>query len=737
MAYQTGFAANECELHEIIHAFLIDNGWRLQAELGPFDRVYFSSGEDGYKDIFIRTRAQLCEPFKGSFNVGGRQLDLKDGYSGYLNFFAYQYFPEDGDGYDGYGEAGCFGPRFYWFRGNSGSGGDDVYYQQAFSQSSSNRKWKFVGDHVDDLPRDKTSPLSGGQGCFDGNSHFYSEATTFTRFNKFDIHNDTCVHISESGPNDQQRPSNLAWVMDTQTRKEYMYFVHEGRSGGGHGSGMGVDAIAGDMIRIDLDTGMLQMGFNGPSQVWDLDGTDNYKFESSFLIWDGGNYLYCARNNSTTNARKEVAKYDIATNQWSRLPDYPVNPAVLSPFFFVNKVISGAPNNRLYAALPSTVYYLNLDESGNAVGSWTSAGALPTSWSTRSSLFTTNGTNRFYYLPAGGSSNLYWAKIVDGALTWNLETSYFPATVLDEGDFWYVDGYAARVGTSIHANTKYWLVGSKDHLIVVTRYIPYGQNTYMVPEAGLGSTTVDLINFVFKYDYCYMGAFDPYASTSTNAISTASVGPGSSILIPIQLFKGEFEVGQKMYISDIVAGSTLERENLVEGSAKRFLPTEQFIISAVDPGVSITADSLNNFYPAGSRIAPDPQPVCITFNGMDRAQTLNHIDTVNTEGSTDMAENIVKLESASDEIVNASGNDGRRGAFNLWPISLVNEGLEAPFSGTEVRGKLIGIFAISSSGTANEDTIRIGQNAYVIFDFKTNKSYSFAVGPIVVPEVEE
>lgn len=735
MAFQTGFAANECELHEIIHAFLIDTGWTLRAEIGPFDRVYYSQGEDGYNDIYIRCRAQLAQPWRSSENVGGRQFDIKDGYSGYVNFFAYQYFPETNDGYDGYGEAGLFGPRFYWFRGDSGGGDDEVYYQHAFSQDSGNRKWKFIGSHVDDLPRDKTSPLANGRGAFDGTRYFYSLANTFFRFNQFDVHNDTCVHITESGPNSQNPPANLVWVYDKETRKAYMYYVVEGRSGRGHGTAMDTGAIAGDMARIDLETGVMHMGFNGPTEVWDLDGSNNYQMEGSHMTWDGGNYMYCVRNE--LNNRREVARYSFITNHWSRLPDLPADSDRHIPMIFVHKTLTNASYNRLYIPVSNSgwkLYYIDLDDnSGEAIGSWTSAGDLPVNFFSLSGLLCTNGMNRMYMAPGGGNDDLYYAKLTDGTLTWNLESNYFPETVLDEGDFWYVDGYASRVRTTMYGNTKYWLVGSKDHLIVVTRPVPYGRNTFMDSEG----TSTELHNIEYKYDYCYVGGIDPYTSTSTNAKTTSDVFAGSSVVIPIQLFKGEFSVGQKMFICNATGKDPLVVSNDVEGSTKKFMAMEQFEITNVIPGVSITADSLNNNYPSGSRLAFDPQPVGITFNGMDKIQMLNHINTTNDAGSTDMSESIASLESASDEIVNASGADERRGSYSLWPVSIVNEGIEAAYSGSEVRGKLIGIFAVSSNNISNEDVVTIGQNTYAVFNFDTSKGYYFAVGPIVEPQVEE
>lgn len=732
MAYETGYAANECELQEKVDVFLRGIGWQVRTQIGTFDKVYYSTGEDGYNDIYIRSRAQVSQPLRGSPNAGGKQMDMGDGYSGYLNFFAYQYFPETADGYDGYGEAGLFGPRLYWFRGSSS---DAVYYQNIFSQDIGNRKWKLIGYQTASLTRDKTSPMSYGRGAFDGVRNYYSSASSVFRFNHYDIHNNTADFITETGPaSPTSYPANLVWVLDKSTRKEYMYFTLSAY--GTHTiSDIAPDIISADMRRIDLSTGMIQSGFNGPSQVWDFDVTYGYKSEYSHMLWDGGNFMYCMRNQWP--ASNNIAKYAFETNQWNRLPDLPYNSETRNPLLFLDKSLTGAAHNRLYvilsAPIASTLFYLDLDDdSGDAIGIWTSLGAMPEQFNPfAGGVFTTNGMNRIYYIP-GGSTNFYYADFGASSLSWNLESSYFPDVTQNYGDLFYTDGYASRVKTTIYGNTKYWFAGDKDHLIIVTRYVPSGRNAYMAIEGN----APDLQDFSYKYDCCYVGGINPHSDVSTNAKTTSDIYSGSSVVIPIQLFKGEFQIGQKMFICNATGKDPVVISNDAEGSVKNFMAMEQFTITNVVPGVSITANALNGNYPSGSRIATDPQPVGVTFNGMDKIQMLNSINTVNDFGSTDMAENIASLVSASDDIVNASGNSSRNGSYSLWPLSIINEGLEAAYSGTEIRGKLIGMFAVSSNGLNNEDIVKIGQNSYSVFNLDTARSYYFAIGPIVISEEE-
>ena len=94
MGFETGIAGNEFQLHEKLYDFVIRSGWTLHSQIDTFDNVYYSSGSDGYQDIFVRTRGNITE--KSTVNIGGIQRDFGDGYTGYMNMFAYQYFPEAG-----------------------------------------------------------------------------------------------------------------------------------------------------------------------------------------------------------------------------------------------------------------------------------------------------------------------------------------------------------------------------------------------------------------------------------------------------------------------------------------------------------------------------------------------------------------------------------------------------------------------------------------------------------------
>jgi len=113
MAFQTGTVENSHSLVERIYGFLLENGWELRATLksgGFHDYVFYSSGEVGLDDIYIRVAAGESDRQTG----GDIQHPYEGGDTEYINAFAYQYFPETGtSGDDGYNELGRYGPVLY------------------------------------------------------------------------------------------------------------------------------------------------------------------------------------------------------------------------------------------------------------------------------------------------------------------------------------------------------------------------------------------------------------------------------------------------------------------------------------------------------------------------------------------------------------------------------------------------------------------------------------------------
>ena len=98
MAFQTGTFENSHELVDDIYGFLIGIGWQVISTIqvnhkgDGYDYVFKSSSENGDRDVYIRVGANFTDVGRG-LTEGDIQQPFSDGYNGYTNGFAYQYFP--------------------------------------------------------------------------------------------------------------------------------------------------------------------------------------------------------------------------------------------------------------------------------------------------------------------------------------------------------------------------------------------------------------------------------------------------------------------------------------------------------------------------------------------------------------------------------------------------------------------------------------------------------------------
>jgi len=709
MAYETGYAANEFELQERLNAFILSiDGWRKISQPSDFESVYFSSGEDGYKDIYIKTRAGLAEPYANAYSAGD-QRDFGDGYTGYLNFFAYQFYPEDGDGYDGYGEAGRFGPWLWWYKMNG-----KYYYNQRFSitQRNSYNRWDYVGQGGGTFTHDYPPMGTGGSAgtnrsiCWDGKRYFYYITYYYSGMFKFDLSNLKTTCLDSWWDYDRQVIGEAMYYVDPITRKEYVWDFTQAIRYAIDNSRFDPMGKLGHIRRWDVDAGLVEHGFQGPE--WEY--TSDWASNRTGALYDGNRRIYIARGNNSV----EWGMYDIVKNEWTTF-DYLNNSSCYHySWTWLDKSITGYDNHRIIMITQNNnrTYRVDIDENtGHPIGSWTRDTDLPYSLTTGAKIFH-NKRNRIYYARNGGGTTdryLYYADIPKSPssnLSWTyVHNVYFPDDTDGQwNETWYIDGYASRVRTSITDSTKYWFFGTADYITVIAR--------------------ADDI-----YSWCYMGGVDQLTPETPHALATADIYPGTSVEIPITLLKGEFIIGQTMFIANTVEGGGGWEIGEVENIARKFMPIEKFTIIDVNPGYSITADEIKNTYRTGSRIAYDPQPVGITMDGLDRIQMLNCINTTSTSGGFDMTENIAQLNTVREEVVN--GGTSRRTAVTLWPILAVNMGNEQAYSGGEARGILHGVFAASgSAGLSSEDTIVVGSNVYIVLGVPTGKDFVYVFGPI-------
>jgi hypothetical protein len=175
MAFQTGDFTNSHQLVDIIFGFLLGQGWRHVATLQSddtepdgYDHVFHSTGEDGTTDIYIRIAAGLGDRVP----AGLIQQPMDDGYTEYINAFAYQYFPDGGtEASDGYNELGRYGPVLYNFHDDDGT-----WFEHNLFTSGLGPKIVKVLKSRDTGFDDTTS--TGGVANFDGKGRLYQSENT-------------------------------------------------------------------------------------------------------------------------------------------------------------------------------------------------------------------------------------------------------------------------------------------------------------------------------------------------------------------------------------------------------------------------------------------------------------------------------------------------------------------------------------------------------------------------------
>jgi hypothetical protein len=562
--------------------------------------------------------------------------------------------------------------------------------------------------------------LYNDNGSFDGRRFFYfltddgSDDGLF-RYDFASEKNEILDVWWEYINNSNVKACGLQYYIDKKNRREYLYDFTTTKINVNYNSTYTPYSSKANAIRrYNLESGVIETGFSGPP--WADAGGSYYDYSSTKgpLVWDGNETIYKIRGTSESGLTTEWAKYHVPSDTWVNLSSIcpmPSAPSRAGCLVWLDKATSGFSNHRLYFVSDThhVLYYVEINENNRMpIGTWTSAGSLPgPSGGSSNKLFHKRSNRWYFYASANSSKALYYSSIDSGSLTWTLiDNNYLTETNLYNAVFLYCNTPASRVRTSIIDRTKYWFIGTGDSIVVATK------------SDG-------------KYSFCFAGSLEQASSKVPQAKITQTIYPGTNVEIPINLLKGEFYTGQKMTIVNTNEGAGNTIIDPVENITRSFMPCETFTITNVVYGQSITADRISHVYSAGARIAYDPQPIGITLDGLDRIQMLNCVNTIDQSGSFDMAENIFQLQTVQEAIVNASGNDSRKGEFKIWPIMSVHMDNDASFSGTEARGSLNGIYAVSGSASLNsEDLIKVGGKTYIILSVPTAKSFLYALGPI-------
>lgn len=765
MAYQRGVVSDTFELTRELHSFIANSvpGWQLWSNIdgygdgtAAYDMVYRSLGSTGINDIYVRVRTAPVEPFlRGAdyYDYSG----TADGDTGYVVFQSYVCFPEGGDAYAGYSEIGKFGPRFLHMSGNTNY---YVWHNEILSVNN-----KAGGGQMNTLGTSTSTPATGALHTkTEEFNHFTRQNLGPTGINGQLPHDtdgkNNVYTFSLSGNNMQRydlRRGGGEYTLSTITRnKTYasapfndaLYVCYYEDRSTKIPYIFAVGSVNTETSKLNLITEVWDSVSNIPA--WPSRSGNTTSNQASGICWDGGDFIYMLRGGAPTPSFFETPDwcvYDIKNDSWrttlspddSSFPVIPFNTSTSKNIEFYSKDISGFTYNRIYIWDTSAkeVYYLNLNINGLPAGgspAWISQGKIGSGQSIDLQ-FKFLRSGRLFMMPQrilGPASSAwetfpniydkefwYTRNIPDtGKIAWKAhDRSYFPQHGGTDGAMMnYFDGYMARVRTSLGASTEYIFIGDEDRIIVATK----SRQAKVV-------TTGDAP----EWNFCYAGAFDSHYSSEPYAELSEDVKSGYSKVIRLKNQIGEFSEHESYTIINTTSDMTYEDTHFLEGTKRKLSNSEKITITNTSGG-TVTA-SLRNDYPAGSKIAIDPQPVGLMFHELEKFQTTSvaNIMSDDTSGSYDPASQIYSISTES-EVVDSTalGANSRGTGIPLWPMIISHSESEGASSSREIRGELKGMYSLGKFTTIDGgETITVGTSTYVVLDVPRYQTF-VAIGPI-------
>ena len=133
---------------------------------------------------------------------------------------------------------------------------------------------------------------------------------------------------------------------------------------------------------------------------------------------------------------------------------------------------------------------------------------------------------------------------------------------------------------------------------------------------------------------------------------------------------------------------------------------ERILVTAIDPGVSITATLAGN-HPAGALIGEDPAP-----NYINKYSSLSTTYLIDALGTAARSHTIV-ASGSSGGWVTQTDPDARQGFTWLWPVFAYAS------ANQEARGSYKDIYQTGGGNLSSEDTVTVGSTVYKCFNAST------------------
>lgn len=686
-----GYHANSHHLVDIIKNEMLKEGWQIRSTISDgYDYVFYSTGEDGYQDIYIRVAAgQYDYTSEGDVQ---RPDPTGDGYTGYVNFFAYQYFPEDGGPYDGSNEIGKTGPVLYVIQGEH-TGPPIEEYDMIASTTSTTRRF------VRGTESTSTTFTTYAQ-VSDGHAKLYYDSGGSNR-RRWNLESDNRTTLS-NWPNGPQAVYGEYWH-DPDTDYNFIYSL----------SGLNPSEIT--FHNLDLNT----FG-TGATVPWGDAASQGWMVKT--MGRSGERRLYACRGRDST----PWAYYDIDTDTWSSNLVSPTRGGwgtngILrnGDAIMVPKEITGYDSDRIYSVrgdADTEFQSIEINDEGEPVGSWVYHDDLPVVATLGCEIFFTD--NAMFFMAGSVNTNLYkWefpANATDAG-TWTTISNFFTAAsgsggTVGSGSTAYLHHHLiCRVRVSEDKTNQHWLAVDEDRIVIGVK------------------------DGFEKYWYSYAGLFETYSDTKISQL-TADADSGDSVIFVDDVTT--FKIGESYILVDTTGDSSTHvhystlaaSDNLFGAWNKMFGPSETITVSDINSGSSsiILTSTLDRSYKAGSKAGRDPQPVMLRAEVFDEAYVLNNLNLLDGHNSKDAPYQRYNLTGAS-TLVNFFDVQPRNDSAAAVPITVEQSSLNS-VTGAEVRGQLKNTYYIGNN-FSSETFVIIHDQRYVVLSTE-DASFNVAIGPL-------
>ena len=685
MIYKNGYTSNSYELTRIIHAAMRNAGWDLVSGNSPdgIDSVFYSKGEDGYQDIYVRIAAGL----KDIVSHGNIQFPFSDGYTEYVNFFAYQYYPNNSTPDQGVNEIGRFGPALFVNDTSS-----EVRMHSLYSNSNS---------YFTRFP----SPYA-----YFNWSRYSREITDGGRYLFYNMYVNATSNYQYLGRFDTAYPIGLpiyAAIHGTPIFTNVGYGQRSVYSRRGPAEKLIWVLPAGAISNYNTDTSVITTGGASWQPPWGT-GNSNYGWMVQGVRRNKKRYIYAGRGENAG----EWARWDMDDQTWSVMSPNSGSVWNGSYAIYIMKEITGYAHDRIYVAAgsPGGLYSIAIDDDGNPTGSWTShAGGMPFSFGYNSYsavVLICPGGNKLIATYAGTSSAWEWTFPVSptGSSTWASTSisglaSSVDATYSRVSAFTLQHHLLSKVRVEEGSLTQYWILINKNRVIALTK------SAESATACGLA----------------YAGYFIPYANSPARV--TGVIDSKNYIVDDTSKFK----IGASYKMLKIRGGTDFITN--YGKTVKRNLG-EMVSIAAVNYSNSqVTLSSVpSQTYTVGTLIGEEVQPVGVFLSGKDEVQTLDRVNTVTGYINDNPVFQTYKLGVPYDFYPTTTNE--RIGGVTTWPVVLTQTEM-GNYGPGEVRGELDGV-KYGASSFPNGSSFTIDGKKYLKFSIYN----SYRLGTIFIGPVE-